>query len=155
MVAGVGAMSALAADFETLLILDSMGIPLYSGRGIKQTLKPISEAANLQRDVNGSLEDVSYEPFRKYETTITCTDMAAPALDGIWPGMTVVIDCVCELAYLTSTAGPSRTAVESSERYEGNFSIYRPRLTCKVTDFSTDIDEWPADVAWQLTAQEI
>lgn len=145
----------LAANFETLLVLDGMGIPLYSGRGITQTLKPISEAANLQRDVNGSLEDVSYEPFRKYETTLTCTDMNAPALEGIWPGMDVTIDCIVELAYLTMTASPSRTAVTGSSRTVGNYTIYRPQLACKVTDFQTSNDEWPADVAWTLTAQEI
>lgn len=146
---------SLDDDFQTLLVLSGMGLAPYSAGGIVQTLKPIGEAANLQRDVNGTLEDVSYAPFRKYETTITCTDMNAPALEGIWPGDDITIDCVNELAYISRTSAPSRAVVEGSSREVGDYTFYRPRLYCKVMDFQTSDDEWPADVQWQLTAQEI
>lgn len=138
----------------TLLILDGMGVPLYSARGLTQTLAPIQQAAQIKRTVNGDLIDVSDANFRKYSTTISCNDRRAPAIGGIWPGMTVTIDCVAELNYLTGIGTPERPAVEGSSYEEGDFTFYRPRLICKVMNITQQIDEYGAKVGWQLDAEE-
>ena len=141
---------------STLLVLSGIGIPPYSARGLTQTLAPIAAAASLRRTVNGALVDLSASQFRKYASTITCTDQQAPALDGIWPGAVVVVDCVAELAYaldLVSTAGPEREVVASRE--EGDWVFYRPRLTMRVTGFEVSRDEWGAAVGWKLDLEEV
>lgn len=150
------------SDFQTLLVLSSLGIPLYSARGLKQTLKPISAvAANIKRDINGTLvnlRDVNDPSFLKYSSTIDCgdSDTRCPLeFDGIWPGQTLTVDCVCELAY-SSTGTGARTAVSGSERTDANgVTFYRPQLTMMITDWSTQEDEWEATVAWSISLEEI
>jgi len=139
---------------ETLLILSGIGVPLYSARGLQQTLEPIAAAANLRRTVNGNLRDVSFEPFRKYHSKITCTDQRAPAVDGIWAGMLVTVHCVEELAY-PSSGSPGRPVVSGSDRLEGDFIFYRPVLSMMVTALSLQTDEYPADVQWTMELEEV
>ena len=79
------------------LVIAGIGLPPASIRGVTQTLVPIGAAAQLMRTVNGTLIDVSAAAFRKYASTIRCSDQAPPALDGIWPGAPVTVDCVAEL----------------------------------------------------------
>src|SRR5436309_12059154 len=93
---------------NTLLALTGIGIPDYSARGLTQTLEPIEAAASLRRTVNGGLKDLSFAQFRKYRSTISCRDQEPPAVDGVWPGQVVTIDCIAELSYPTggSSARP-------------------------------------------------
>lgn len=137
----------------TLLVLDGMGVPLYSARGLTQTLTPISAANNVRRTVNGGTIDLSYEQFRKYSSKISCTDHRTPAIDGIWPGMEVTIACVAELAY-ASSATPQRTAVSGSERIEHGFTFYRPVLDMVVLGYETQTDEYGATISWSLDLEE-
>lgn len=146
-------MSGTAND-DTLLVLTELGIPLYAARGLTQTLEPIQAAANLRRTVNGSLIDLSYSQFRKYASTISCTDQRVPALDGVWPGQELTVSCVAELAYADG-ASPQRESVSGSERQEDGFTFYRPILTMLVTRFHQQIDEWGAAVGWELDLEEI
>ncbi|RWF44302.1 MAG: hypothetical protein EOS65_02690 [Mesorhizobium sp.] len=144
----------------TLLRLDPIGIPPYSARNINQTLDPIDSAAQLARTVNGEMIDMSDgTTFRKYKSTISCTDQQMPALSGIWPGMTLTVDCVAELCYLTATGSPERdladTTADPATRTEGNFTFYRPKLTMMVVAFSTNITEWDCDLAWRLDLEEV
>ena len=146
---------------ETLLVLSGVGVPPYSARGLTQTLTPIAGAAAQRRTVNGTLVDVAPPQFRKYQSSISCTDQQPPALDGIWPGLQVTVDCVAELSYPTPPGDPSpapppsRTAVTGSARYEGDFTFYRPQLVCLVIGFSVSRDEYGALVAWSLDLEEI
>lgn len=137
----------------TLLILDGIGIPLYSARGLSQTLTPIAEATALERSVNGEIIDFSDDQFRLLSSKITCTDQRTPAIDGIWPGMAVSVSCVAELCYPTS-GSPSRSAVSGSDYTEGSFTFYRPLLEMTVTGFNTLTDEWGASVGWELDLEE-
>lgn len=139
---------------ETLLHLIGMGVPLYSGRALLQTLTPIAAASDLRRTINGELDDLSYAQFRKYASKITCTDQRTPALDGIWTGQHLTVWCVQELAYPES-GSPQRPEVSGSSRTENGFVFYRPILEMRVTDFSDQTDEWNADVAWELDLEEI
>ena len=139
----------------TLLTLAGVGVPPYSARGLTQTLEPIEASVQLRRTVNGALADLSYEPFRKYKSTISCQDQEPPAVDGVWPGQIVTVECVAELCFVTAGGSPARLAVEDSERVEGAFTFYRPLLTMRVTGFSATRDEYGSAVSWQLQLEEV
>ena len=139
---------------DTLLTLAGMGIPDYSARGLSQTLEPIESAAQLRRTVNGALADLSYEPFRKYKSTISGQDQEPPAIDGVWPGQLVEVGCVAELCLPTITGTPARPVVVDSQRVAGAFTFYRPILTMRVSGFSVTRDEYGAAVNWQLQLEE-
>lgn len=145
---------------ETLLVLSGHGVQPYSARGLSQSLDPIGASANLRRSINGVLHDVSQVQFRKYKSTISCSDQSAPALDGVWPGMVLDVDCVAELSYKTG-GSPARPVVEvgSSEepatRTDGAFTFYRPRLSMRVMNYSTTEDEYGRTVQWSLELEEV
>ncbi|WP_291207096.1 hypothetical protein [Hyphomonas sp.] len=139
---------------DTLLVLTGIGIPAYSARGLTQTLQPIEAAGSQRRTVNGTLVDLSLSQFRKYRSTIRCSDMEAPALDGIWPGLVVTVDCVVELS-CPSSATPAKTVVPGSQRLQGSFTFYRPRLVMQVIDHSIEKNEWGAVTGWTLELEEV
>jgi hypothetical protein len=140
---------------DTLLTLSGLGVPAYSARGLTQTLEPIEASAQLRRTVNGALVDLSYEPFRKYKSAISCQDQEPPAVDGVWPGQVITVECVAELCFATTTGSPTRPAVTGSQRMDGDFTFYRPVLTMRITGFSVSRDEYGAAVSWQLQLEEI
>lgn len=140
---------------DTLLKLSGDLLPPYSTRGASQTLEPIDASANMRRTVNGSLKDISFDGFRKYKSSITATDQRVPALDGIWPGATLTVECVQELAYKTAGGTPKRPVVTGSSRVEGNYTYYRPILTMLVTGYTTNLDEWEATVGFTLNLEEV
>jgi hypothetical protein len=139
----------------TLLVISGNGIADYSARGLTQTLDPIDASSMLVRTVNGVLIDLSPVRMRKYKSTITCTDTETPALDGIWPGMQLTVDCVAELGYATATGAPGRTVVPDSPRVAGAWTYYRPRLEMRVVNYTTSRDEYDALTEWSLDLEEI
>jgi hypothetical protein len=139
---------------DTLLTITGLITP-FSARGLQQTLEPIEQATSLRRTVNGSLVDLSVAAFRKYTSTISCTDQRVPALNGAWPGVQVTVDCITELAYVTSGGSAGRTIVPGSSRVEGTFTFYRPRLTMRITNWQTNVDEYGASVGWTLRLEEV
>jgi hypothetical protein len=139
---------------DTLLALSGIGVPDYSARGLTQTLEPIEAAISLRRTINGGLKDLSFAQFRKYKSTISCHDQEPPAVDGVWPGHVVTVDCVAELSYPAS-GSPARTVVSGSARTEGAFMFYRPQLQMLVTGLSVNRDEYGAAVQWQMDLEEV
>lgn len=143
----------------SLLVITGMRVPPYSVRGLSQTLEPIAAAVNVKRTANGNLRDVSATQFRKFSSTITCTDQQAPALNGIWPGMVVTVDCVSELCYFTAgdtdEATPERTVVSGSSRVDGDFTFYRPQLTMMITGLRVITDEYDAAIGWTMDLEEV
>ena len=139
---------------DTLLVLTGIGIPAYSARGLTQTLQPIEAAGSQRRTVNGTLVDLSLSQFRKYRSTIRCSDMEAPALDGIWPGAMVTVACVVELCHPVGGSS-ERTPVTGSVRTEGGFTFYRPRLTMQVIGLFVEKNEWGAITGWTLELEEV
>jgi hypothetical protein len=131
------------------------GVPPYSARGLNQTLTHASQAAQLRRTVNGNLKDVSFDGFQKYVSVVSGDDQEPPALDGVWPGLEVVVDCVAELAYRTLGGTPQRDVVEGSSRVSGNYTIYRPRLSMRIVGFTEAKDEYGAVVTWSIELEEI
>lgn len=138
----------------TLLELSGIGVPPYATRGATQSLTPIQQAASMQRTVNGDLDDLGLDQFRKFSSVISCNDQLAPACDGVWPGQEITVNCVQELCYKTSGGAPSRTVVSGSSRVEGAFTYYRPQLVMRVMTFSLSTDEWNAQVGWTMTLEE-
>lgn len=140
---------------ETILVISGPGMPTYAARGLTQSLDPIDAAGTLARTVNGALINLSPSQMHKYASTITCTDADTPALDGIWPGMPLTVDCVPELGYRTAGGAPTRNAVPGSERVSGAWTYYRPRLEMLVVNYSTKRDEYGAETEWSLELEEI
>lgn len=151
-----GYENILPPNVDTLLSISGFGSLLFQARGLTQTLEPISEAADLERGVNGQLIDLSNPIFRKYRSKITCTDVDAPPLDNIWPGMEVTVDCAVSLCYLTGNPGsPMRPEVSGSSYTQGAYTFYRPVLQMLVMQPSLRFEEWKADVTWVLDLEEI
>jgi hypothetical protein len=145
-------MTVTAAN-PTLLKINALGIPPFSARGLKQTLTPIQQASQNRRTVNGDLKDVSFDGFKKYASTITGSDQNPPAVDGIWPGLSVEVECISELSYLTSVGAPARPIVTGSSRVSGSFTFYRPKLQMRIMSFNVDTDEWDAVVGWSMALE--
>jgi hypothetical protein len=139
----------------TELRLIGMGVHPYSARGLTQSLTPIDEAANLERSCNGELLDLGYEPMRKYKSTISGADQRPPAFDQMWPGMTLIVECIAELVV---EGGPpfGRDPVDYiGINTEAGFSAYRPRLVMKVISWDMEEEEWEAGVNWSLELEEV
>lgn len=131
------------------------GVAPYSARGLRGTLSLIDMiTGGLRRTVNGTLVDLSPAQMRKYRLEIAGQDQAPPALDGVWPGMPVTVDCMVELAHLTGTV-PSRAGVPGSARVEGDYTYYQPQLQMLVVEWQTERSEWAAEVSWSLTLEEV
>jgi hypothetical protein len=139
---------------NTVLEISGPGIADYSARGATQTLDPIDAAGNLVRTVNGALIDLSPSQMRKYRSSIKCNDTESPALDGIWPGMLLTIDCIAELGYRTSGGTPGRPVVPGSSRVSNLWTYYRPRLSMRVVQYSVSRDEYGAMTDWSLDLEE-
>jgi hypothetical protein len=141
---------------DTLLTISGFGSMLYQARGLTQTLEVIKQANQQNRTINGVLLDISNPIFRKYSSKITCTDIDAPPLDNIWPGMTVTVDCAATLCYPTGRSGsPARTEVSGSSWTQGAFTFYRPVLTMLVGNPTEHFEEWKSDVVWSLDLEEV
>jgi hypothetical protein len=139
----------------TQLRLNAIGVPPYSARGLKQSWSPIDQAAQMKRTVNGIFKDISFDGFRKIKTTISGEDQEPPAVDDVWPGLQVTVDCIFELSYVKTRGNPSRPAVSGSERDSGNYRLYRPQLVCLITNYSCERDEYGAAVSWSMDLEEV
>lgn len=137
----------------SVLQLYGMGVPPYSCRGASQSLAPIQQAGNVVRAIAGNLMDLSYPPFQKYKSTITCSDQQPPAISGVWPGKLLTVYCIAEI--VRDEYNPiERPAVPGSERTDGGFEMYRPILIMRVMNWSMDQEEWTAGVSWTLDLEE-
>lgn len=119
----------------TLLAIDGIDFSQYAVRGITMTLEPIDQAKSLARDCRGQLVDISLAQFRQYKVTVTCTDHEVPELTDIWPGQDITITCIPGLGAANTT---------------GDVLI----ILAKVTAWNTSRDEWAAEIAWQLEAEQ-
>ena len=137
----------------TVLRLTGIGVPPYSARGLQQTLEPIDMQVNVRRTINGRLRDLSVPQFQKYKSTISGTDQTPPAIDGVWNGKIVIVDCIAQLSF-EEYGQAQREVVEGSEYTEAGFTFYRPRLTMMVLRLTTQRDEYQHTVAWQMDLEE-
>jgi hypothetical protein len=121
---------------HTLLAIDDIDFSQYAVRGITMTLEPIEQAANVARDCRGFLADISLAQFRQYRVSIECTDHEAPELAGVWPGQDITITCIPGLGGGSGVDGEVLT------------------ILAKVTSWNTSREEWAAEIAWQLEAEQ-
>lgn len=143
------------ADNSPLLILSTMGIPLYSSRGLVQTLTAVPESKPRPRyTINGELVHIGLNSLRRYESVITCVDQQAPAFGGLWIGQAVTVNCVVELAYKTVGGSPERTVVSGSSHVVGDFTLYRPQISFMCVDWELGMAEYGHDYQWKLTLME-
>lgn len=119
----------------TLLAIDDIDFSEYAVRGITMTLTPIDQAKSLARDCRGALADISLAQFKQYKVSISCTDHEVPELTDVWPGKDITITCI-----------PGMGASNSA----GDVLI----ILAKVTAWNTSRDEWAAEIAWQLEAEQ-
>lgn len=146
----------LPAAADTLLTISGLGGFQYQARGLSQTLDVIAQTKQQVRDINATLVDISNPAFRKYASKITCTDVDAPPLDNLWPGMTVTVECAAEFVYLTGNVGsPARPEVSGSSYVQGNYTHYQPVLTMMVMNVHHTFDEWKHDNGWELDLEEV
>jgi hypothetical protein len=134
------------------------GVNPYSARQLRGSLTPVAAATGsdkLRRTVNGGLIDISAPQMRKYKLEVRGSDMAAPALDGLWVGMAVTVDCHVELAFLTAGGGPAHAAVPGSSRVDGDYTYYRPQFAMLVAELQIERQEWAAVVDWSLSLEEV
>lgn len=145
----------------SILVLSAIGLPPYSARGLKQTLAPIAASTQLRRTVNGALKNVADPLFRKYASVISGQDVDPPALDMVWPGRTLTVSCIYELAIQDSETDPlgsgdlGRTPVQWPARSADGFLFYRPLLVMKVTGWNGNEDEYGRVVDWTLNLEEV
>lgn len=142
-----------APNAFTLLEMTGIGVPPYSARGVSQSLAPIEQAAHIVRAINGALLDLSYVPFQKYRSTISCEDQTPPAVDGVWPGKLVTVHCVAELCVVEGGT-PARPVAYGSTRTEAGWTFYRPVLEMMVLAFNTETDEYGAAIGWSMDLEE-
>lgn len=136
----------------TDLTISGLGIAPYSARGLRQTLKPIAAASQVKRMASGELRSFGYAAFQKFESDIYGSDQQPPALDAVWPGRYVTVDCIATLA-IPIGGSPPRSYIEAWE--DGDFLIYRPRLNMAIVAFDMERDEWQAGVTWTLRLLEV
>jgi hypothetical protein len=152
----MGLENVLPANADTLLVITGLGGFQYQARGLTQTLTPINEASDNVRSVNGTMVDLSNPIFRKYTSKITCTDVDAPPLDNLWPGMAVTVSCAVSLCYQTGRPGsPAREQVSGSSYTQGSFTFYRPVLYMMVKNVSQQFEEWKAENGWTIELEEV
>ena len=82
---------------QTQLVINRGGFPPFSARGCKQTLQPRING-ELRRTINGDLFYTGQKQPRKYVSTITCHDETSPALEGLWRGESVMVQCIQRLS---------------------------------------------------------
>lgn len=130
-------------------------LPLYSARGLSQTLDYVDGAMDQMDTVNGETVDLSIDRFRKLKTTISATDVRPPSAIALRPGLVVVVECAYIDSYPTIGGTPGRTPVSGSQFVEGNFTFYRPTLTMMVGAKSGRFEEWEAGYAWSIELREV
>lgn len=150
----------LPSGSETLLTITTVDdggnvLPLYSARGITQTLETIDGAMFQARTVNAELVDLSVSRFRKFKSVISALDQRPPSRDDIWPGRKVAVGCAYLLSYPTIGGTPSRSVLTGSAFIEGNFTFYQPLITFMLGKPSGNFDEWQSGYQWSLPMEEV
>lgn len=124
--------------FTPPTLLSIVGIDLgdYSARQLTMTLNPIASGAGLRRSVNGTLLDLTALQFRKYQASVTATDVDAPALTNIWQGQTVTVTCIPNMGVIDSTDGTVT-------------------LSMMVDSWNVSTDEWGCQTSWTINLLEV
>lgn len=157
-------------------------IPLGAARGCKQTLDPINTAATF-RTINGTLVAFNCEGYDKYTSTISCDDAYPISFDGLWPGCSLLIECIPQLmtplvqqgaliklqrkpvqgSIMLHTSENATCALNADDerqiqlkQNEGpGYISYRPILRMIIKRFFTETKEWDGKVIWKVELEEV
>lgn len=145
----------------TLLVLTPLSgatalvLAPYSARGLTMTLEQFGGGgAFIRETIDGETVNLTPPWMKKYQGTITCTDVNAPCLDGAWRGEIVQMDCCIELSYPTGGT-PQRPVVSGSSHEEEHVTFYRPSIIAMITDIRDSFAEWRAAYQWQVDFREV
>lgn len=133
------------------------GVNPFSARGLTGKLRPIARAAGddkIARTVNGKGIDISAPQMRKYRLEISGSDLAPPAIEGLFAGVAVTVKANVEIA-LANGQIAARSAVEGSARSEDAYTYYSPIMEMLVVDVDVQRNEWTQDVSWHLVLEEV
>jgi hypothetical protein len=141
---------------DTQLVISGWGQLIYQARGLTQSLEVIPQAFEQDYDVNANRIDLSNPAFRKYQSTITCSDRRPPPMDALFPGAIVTVHCTTPLCYLNGNPGsPNRPEASGSSLSFNGFTFYRPILDMMVGPLSWRLEDWEATVGWQIQLFEV
>ena len=172
----------MATD-ETILTLGDLEIPAGSGRNISQTLQFIDNG-DVRRTINGTLTDLTRVVNRKFESQISTTDQATPAMAELFKGQTLLVECISLLRQNVSPAALAETLIRDPVTSSvigrdadcnpitpdtiggvGNRDItflsnvvmieFRPILNMMVLATSIDTDEYGAAETWTIDLEEV
>ncbi len=158
-------------------------LPLLSSRGCLQTLQPCAPQ-KIYRTIDGRLITITTPLHQKYVSTLRCKDSEGIAIEGLWTGAALWVDCIqrlsCPIAEGVTSWTLERDPVEESLFLQnpaldpleltpqgrqvtwpaslsrpGNFISYRPRLLMRLKDFHLETDEWGLTVGWTMTLEEV
>ena len=168
---------------ETILVLGDLEIPAGAGRGITQTLQFIDNG-DVRRTVNGNLRDLTRTENRKFESQVSITDQATPAMSELFKGQILLVEFITKLRHNvfppSTTATLIRDPVVSSVLGRdsactpitptivggvGNRDItfatpvvmveFRPILNMMVLASSLNTDEYAAEESWVIDLEEV
>ena len=171
------------ASEETLLILGDLEIPAGAARGISQTLQFIDNG-DVRRTINGTLTDLTRVVNRKFESQLSITDQATPAMVELFKGQTLLVECISLLRQNVSPASTTETLIRDPVTSSvigrdaactpftptiiggaGNRDItfaspvvmieFRPILNMMVLATSINTDEYGAAESWTIDLQEV
>ena len=129
-------------------------LPLYSARGLRHSMDYIDGAMSQARTINAELVNLALERFRLLRLTISANDVRPPSMDAVYPGRIVTVECANVFNYPTVGGSPGRPVVSGSVFVEGDFTFYRPQITCMLGKPSSNFEEWEAGYAWSLSMEE-
>lgn len=147
---------ALDTTGTILTIRDSTSLlPLYSARGLRQTMDYIDGAMVQARTVNAEAVNLALSRFRLLRSTISATDVRPPSMDAVYPGRIVTVECACVFNYPTAGGAPGRTPVSGSSFVEGDFTFYRPSVSFMLGKPNSSFEEWEAGYTWSIPMEEV
>ena len=81
---------------QTNLVIRGGFFPPFSCREAEQTLTPL-QTGELRRTINGELCYIGASRHHKYQTSIKCQDRNIPALQHLWVGAEVEVECLARI----------------------------------------------------------
>jgi hypothetical protein len=125
------------------LVAGGFTLSEFSARGISMTMAPIDSSAQILRDVNGNLVNLTegMSQFQKYKFGMSCSDMESPgfaevssARDAIWPGAKFYLTCLPSL-------GAEEAITVTAMVMTPGWQVTR--------------DEWGAVTSWSMDLEQV
>ena len=157
------------SSVDTKLAIAETAIVPASMRGLKGDIQPIDNGPIIEME-DWSLRDMTDPAGRLFEGTLTCTDLRAPPVWGMWKGQILNIDFPDDVyeslalvpVQLRPHAAGSLHYLDADEAFEvpandprATFRVYRPKLRIMIVEpWKVDFDEWEATNAFTLKWKE-